>query len=301
MKRKLFLTLGLIVLFQFSFAQDFYSDFYKSLQKKDTVKEWITLKKWSKTNPKDPELYAAYFNYYFNRGRQDIMKMSSARPPAGKQVLELKDSTGNYKGYIGDTIIYNIPLIKTGLAKIDEGIKLYPDRLDMRFGKIHALGEIKDWNAFTSEIIKTIDYSAKNKNHWTWTKNEKLKGGKKEFIASIQDYQLQLFNTGDSTLIPYTRVIAKEVLKFYPNDIDNLSNLAIGYLLTKKYDKALPYLLKTVKIQPTDYIDLSNIAYAFKHIGDTNRAILYYKKVLKYGDKQYKANASEALKELKKE
>ena len=39
-------------------------------------------------------------------------------------------------------------LVRRGIAYVDRGIEAYPSRLDMRFGKIRALGEIGDYGRY---------------------------------------------------------------------------------------------------------------------------------------------------------
>lgn len=295
--------LGILItgfIFNFAIAQDYQSDFQKYLQENDTINQLKTLNEWEKANPKDPELFTSYFNYYFNKSRDEILVVAAGDPPANENYLSLTDSSGNYAGFIGSKINYNKSYLKKGLDKITEGINLYPNRLDMRFGKIYALGQIKDWNSFTKEIVKTVDYSAINDNQWTWTNNEKQKEGKEFFLSSLQDYQVQLYNTGNDALLLNMRKIANTILKYYPNNIESLSNLSVTYLLTGKYDKGLEPLLKAEKINPEDYIVLSNIAQGYKLKGDTEKAIKYYEKTIEYGDEQAKTFARQQIEELKK-
>jgi tetratricopeptide (TPR) repeat protein len=295
--------LGLIVtglIFNSVVAQDYQGDFQNYFQKNDTVNQLKTLTEWEKSNPKDAELFTSYFNYYFNKSKDEIIVVAAGEPPAKEKYLSLSDSAGNYAGFISSQINYDKSYLKKGLDKITEGINLYPSRLDMRFGKIYVLGQIKDWNSFTKEIVKTIDYSSVNNNQWTWTNNEKQKDGKDFFLSSLQDYQGQLYNTGNDDLLLNMREISNAVLKYYPNHIESLSNLSVTYLLTGEYDKGLEPLLKAEKINPKDYIVLSNIAQGYKLKGDKNKAIEYYEKTVKYGDEQAKTYAKQQIEELRK-
>jgi tetratricopeptide (TPR) repeat protein len=189
---------------------------------------------------------------------------------------------------------------KKGIDWINKGIEQYPNRLDMRFGKTYALGQIKDWDNFTKEIIAAIQYSKINNNSWTWTKNERKNGGKEFFLSSLQDYQVQLYNTGDDKLLVNMGDIAKEVLKLYPDHVESLSNLSIVYMISKDYVKALDVLLKAERINSKDYIVLSNIAHCYKEKGDKTKSIEYYEKTIKYGDEQAKGYAKKMIEELKK-
>ncbi len=291
-------TLIAILISQIGFSQDFQSEFQKYCQTNDTINQLNVLTEWNSANPKDAELFTSYFNYYFMKSRQEVLTLSTDEPNG--EGLVLKDSLNQTAGYLGSQIYYDQTELKKGFDKIDEGIKLYPNRLDMRFGKIYALGQITDWENFTSEIIKTIEYSSKNNNNWTWTNHENYDVEKKEFLLDIQTYQLQLYNTRNDDLLKNMREIANKVLEYYPNHIESLSNLSITYLLIGEYDKGIEPLLRAEKINPKDYIILGNIAQGYKLKGDKKKAIEYYEKTAEFGDERAKEYAKQQLTELKK-
>ncbi|WP_424544631.1 tetratricopeptide repeat protein [Sphingobacterium siyangense] len=143
----------------------------------------------------------------------------------------------------------------------------------MRFCKIYLLGQIENYEKFTVEIINTIDYSHVNKNKWTWADNKPLGDPENFMLSSIQDYQLQLYNTENDNLIENMKRIAEAVLKYYPEHIESLSNISIVFMLQKQYDKTLGNLLKAEKLNPKDCIVLNNIAQTYKLKGDTINAI----------------------------
>ncbi|PKP24072.1 MAG: tetratricopeptide repeat protein [Bacteroidetes bacterium HGW-Bacteroidetes-22] len=296
---KKLLSIAFIVLFtNLIFGQDFYSDFAKFQESNDTLNQLKTLKAWEKTNPTDAELYTSYFNYYFAKSRTEMLTLTTEQPDG--QVLILTDSTNKTAGYIGSQVDYAQLDLKKGIDWMNKGIEQYPDRLDMRFGKIYVLGQIKDWDNFTKEIIVAVQYSKINNNNWTWTNNETQNGIKDIFINSLQDYQVQLFNTGDDKLLINMSDIANEILKLYPDHVMSLSNLSIVYMISKDYDKALDVLIKAEKISPEDYIVLSNIANCYKENGDKIKSLEYYEKTIKYGDEQAKEYAKKQIEELKK-
>jgi tetratricopeptide (TPR) repeat protein len=217
----------------------------------------------------------------------------------GENSLVLKDSTGKVAGFMNDETGYDPTLLHRGFEYIDKGIGLFPDRLDMRFGKIYMLRKIENYEAFTKEIINTIEYSGVNKNKWLWTDNKPEKDPEKFMLDAIQEYVLQLYNTGDDKLLDYMKRISESVLRFYPDHVESLSDLAIVYLLNKDYDKALDPLLKAEKLAPKDFIVLNNLAEAYKNIGDKSNAIKYFKKVQKYGDPEAKKAAGEEIESFK--
>ncbi|MBC8486325.1 MAG: tetratricopeptide repeat protein [Bacteroidetes bacterium] len=293
-------TIGILIaifITNIGFGQDYQLEFNKHLNANDTLRQKQTLESWEKANPNDPELYTSYFNYYFLKSKQEVITMTTEEPEGDSFVLT--DSLNQTVGYLGSQIHYEQTELQKGIDKINKGIELYPNRLDMRFGKIYVYGQIKDWQKFTNEIITTVKYSSTNNNEWTWTNNERQNNGNEFFLSSLQDYQVQLYDTGDDSLLANMREIANEILKYYPDHIESLSNLSVTYLLTGEYDKGIEPLLKAEKLNPEDYIVLSNIAQGYKLKGDKKNAIEYYEKSIKYGDEQAKAYAKQQIKELK--
>jgi len=287
---------SLIILSFLSIAQtseQFSSEFNSFSATADTANMRIRLANWEAKFPEDAELFTGYFNYYFRLAKKEIVVLGTNQPK-GESIV-IKDSTSKTAGFMGSEIYYDSVLVRKGLEKIDQGIALYPNRLDMRFGKIYVLGLLQNYELFTLEIINTVAFSSTNKNEWTWTNNEKKQDGKDFFLQSLQDYQTQLYNTGNDELIYNMREIAEEVLKYYPNHVESLTNVGLTYLIFEDYTKGLEVMLKAEKIAPKDYIVLSNIAYTYAQLGDKPNAINYYEKTLKYGDAQAKGYAEEQL------
>jgi tetratricopeptide (TPR) repeat protein len=295
------LLFGLTLLFNQVNGQAFKQQFNDLVSKKDTAGQQQLLEKWEKTDGNDPELFVAYFNYFVLKGKNEMITLG--QNPKGKDVLQIMDQDTTKKepvAFMYGDINYNSDLLSKGFTWINKGIEKHPNRLDMRFGKIYMFGQIEDYENFTKEIIKTIDYSATNKNKWTWADSKPLDDPKEFMLGSIQNYQLQLYNTENDDLLDNMKRIAETVLKYYPDHIESLSNLSIVYMIQKQYDNALEPLLKAEKINPKDYIVLSNIAQAYKLKGDTKNAIKYYELTLKHGDEQAKKYAQGQIDELKK-
>jgi tetratricopeptide (TPR) repeat protein len=269
MKQNITLTIFFSWLFISAAGQNFEQQFIQLYNQQDTLGEAKTLTQWKSTKPNDPELYVAYFNYYVQKSMQKAIEVE--------------------KEYL-----------KKAYEYIDKGIAMFPNRLDMRFGKIYMLGQKENYSAFATEIIMTIDYSGINKNAWLWTDNKVLKEPKQFMLKSVQDYILQLYNTGDAKLLDDIKRISEAVLKYYPNNVESLLDLSIFYTMNKNYDKAIEQLLKAEKLAPTNYVVMNNIAEAYLKKGDKANAMNYYQKVMQYGDASVKADAQKKIDELKK-
>lgn len=296
---KIHLILLILIIGTNVFSQNYFENFKKYQADGDTLKQKELLKHWEQEKPNDSELFTCLFNYYFQKSRNEVLFITRGTPPKGLEYLELRDSSNQVSGFISNKIDYEKSNLRLAFESIDNGIQLYPNRLDMRFGKIYALGQIKDWRSFTNEIIKTVHYSSKNNNDWTWTFNENKKDGKDFFLGSLQDYQMQLYNTMDNELLKNMRKIAQVILKHYPSHIESLSNLSITYLIEKQYNQALTLLQKAEEITPKDYIVLNNIAYCYREMNNKELAIKYYKKVIMNGDKRAIEQAKNEIEKLK--
>lgn len=292
-----------VFLFNYLNGQNFKQRFNDFFSKKDTMGQRILLEEWEKSDSNDAELYVAYYNYYVNKSKNDFLTFG--QNPQGDNVLEIKStdsSVENQTIFLYSNNDYNIVLLNKGFEWIEKGIEKHPNRLDMRFGKIYMYGQIHDYENFTEEIIKAIDYSKIITNKWTWEDNKPLEEDPEEFLlSSIQTYQLQLYDTENDSLLDNMKRIAEAVLKYYPKHVQSLTNISIVLMIQKKYDLALEYLLKAEKIDSKDLIVLNNIAQAYKLKGDKKKSIKYYKKTIKYGDKDDKEYAKDQIGKLKNE
>lgn len=279
-------------------AQSYKQEFDSLVTLGDTVAQKALLLRWENQNSKDPELIIAYFNYYANQSRTTVLGMGPE--PKGDDYMVLKnDSTGEPEGYMFNQVIYKPEILKLGYSYIDKGIALYPDRLDIRFGKIYMLGETYKYQEYTNEIVKAIEHSKKINNKWYWRNGEALQDGEKVFLGSVQTYSVQLYEANDDSLLPFMKTIALATLKQYPKHIESLSNLSVIHLIFGEYDESLKYLKKAEKIDPNDAIVLSNIANTYEKKGDTKNAIKYYELVVDRGkDKNIVGFAEEQLKRL---
>ncbi|RZJ68248.1 MAG: tetratricopeptide repeat protein [Flavobacterium sp.] len=292
------ILLLLFFVFQFGFSQDYREQFGGFVKASDTVNQLKILQQWEKKNASDPELYVAWFNYYFINAKKEMLHLGDN--PEGKEALEITDTTSKKPvGYLYGTDHYDDAKVEKGIAKIDAAIKKFPTRLDMRFGKTYVLGEMKNWSDFTTEIIKTVEYSAKIQNKWTWRDGKPVEDAKNFMLGSIQGYINQLYEANDDLLLDDMKRISETVVKYYPDHVESLSNVSIVLMIQGDFDKALTYLLKAEKLAPNDTVVLGNIAHAYNSKGDSAKAIAYYEKILAIGDENTKAFAKDRIEKIK--
>jgi len=294
-KKTLAILAATILIAFFSFSQDHRQRYKDCSAKGDTTGMAQALKEWETASPKDPEMFIGYFNYFIRMASREMISLGPNNKGEG---FQLTDSTGKPAGYLTSSANYDPRILQQGFNYIDKGISLHPTRLDMRFGKVYMFGKAENYGAFTKTIIETIDFGNTINNAWLWKEGKPLDNPKKFFLSTIQDYQSSLYNTEDDQLLPYMREIAEAMLKYYPDHVESLANVAITYLVIGEYDKGLPYLLKAEIIAPKDIVVLNNIAQVYKRKNDKVNTKIYLQKIIKYGSKEEVEIAKEQMKEL---
>jgi tetratricopeptide (TPR) repeat protein len=278
------------------FGQDYKAKYIKLSNQKDNDKEVLSyLKEWEKAQPNNAELYVAYFNYYFNKSRSEIIHLET-QPGPGEN-LSLKDSTGKTAGFIYGGYQYNDSLFLLGQRYVNEGIKRNPKRLDLYFGKIYTLGAVGKYDEYLKELLKVIDLSIKSNYNWIYTDDKKLDNPKEFFKGIIQGYCNELFNLNPPRF-ELIKSISQKMITYFPQDVEYYSNIGSCYAMQKDYKKGLEYFLKANKLNPKDVIVLNNIAYSYEQMKDNNNAITYYDLIGKYGNEYDKKFSKQKIDEL---
>ncbi len=294
------IAIALVIAFQspLSFAQDFQKRFEEFSAAKDTAGQRTVLMEWEKKDPRNPELYVAGFNFFVQKSMQEFISLQKTRQ--GQDGLQLLDSTGKTAGYLNSNVGFDAYSLKRGIDYINQGITVFPDRLDMRFGKVYILGQSGNYYDFTREIIRVVEQSGINKNAWQWTGNKPVEHPREFMLSTVQKYVVQLYNTQNDSLFSNMVEIAAAVLKLYPDHVESLSNLSVVYLIREENQKALAILLRAEKTAPNDSVILNNIAETYKRLGNYPNAIKYYELVLNRGDEEAKTVARAQIETLKK-
>jgi tetratricopeptide (TPR) repeat protein len=241
------------------------------------------LLEWEKNDPDNPEMFIGFFNYYLHKGSQTAVAIEET-PPAEGEHLELTDDSGKVVGYMYDTTKYNPEDVSLALNYLNRGLIIAPDRLDMHFGKIHLLQQVKDYLHQSVALIDSLKQSNINSNFWLWSDNQQVENGAQVFLNSIQDYYQTWFNEQSEDSIKATQMASEVQMKLYPNHIYGYNNMAFSYLLTGEISRGLEYLLQAETIDKSDAIIINNIALCYKELGNTEQAILYFNKLLNYPD-----------------
>ena len=253
------------------------------------------IEQWEQAEPESPDVYAAWFNYYYKMSRDEVMQMTPIPPEDGRQALEFEDSTGA-PVYMYEAQVFDDSLLAIANEKIDKAISLYPDRLDLPFGKLATFFMLEDYDSAMPVLHQVIERSHLNGNQWLWTLNTPVgEDGETMFKSSMQDYFSRLF---DADLDGEAMQLVEWLLQYYPDEVMFRSDKASLLAITGNSDQALPLFLSIHKDYPDDNIVTSNIAYIYKTMGDKKNALKYYRLLSDCGDEEMEELARQAISEL---
>ena len=246
MKRSILFSVFSLLFCLCTYGQSFKADFSAALKAKDMVKAEKILETWDFADANDSELYIAYFNFYTVKSLE-------------------KDST-----------LYEKEYTDKALSFISEGIERFPTRFDMRMGKIYMLGRIKEYSAYTDEVINLINYSVKIDNNWKGDGFKLLDRPVEMFEDAVLEFQGRLFADNDALLYNNIIQISNEMLKCYPYNTQSRISLSTIYIKQKEYDKSLDILQKALEMDKNNPIVSYNLAHVFGLKGDIVNAKKYF-------------------------
>ncbi|MES2847459.1 MAG: tetratricopeptide repeat protein [Bacteroidota bacterium] len=294
MKKKYFVLLTAFFFCSSLYAQDLKKD-YQQLRNKETEEKILLkyLEKWQKEQPKDPEMFIAFSNFYFSKSHNEIVRLDTK--PGKENNFEMTDSAGN-KGYMYSEIYFTDSLITKAYNYLSMALLHNPSRLDIYFGQAYMLQETKNYTAQSLRIINIINKFYTTPTGWLWTDNKPCENMPDLFTGSIYRYCTGFFKAEQDSLVI---AVSDAMIKVFPKDVRFYSMAGSSYAANKKYREAVSYYEKAIAIDPKDVIVLHNLAYVSMLLPDKEKAMLYYNEILKYGNEEDKEEAKKRIQELK--
>lgn len=296
MKRFLFYLCCLLCL-QAS-ATDYKSTFYEMLEESDFKQAEAILNQWEVESKEDPEVIVARFNLYVNAAHNEIIVLDNI-DNASDLSLVFSDKEGNPVGVVRSEATWNDSLVNEAVKIIDYGIKLYPDRLDFRFGKASLYQFIEDWENFSATAVDVLNRAKLNNGKWFWTDNEALSDNTSinDMLEAIHEYERTLAsNSNNEDLLNLN-------IKYYPND--HIALTLKGALAYGKgdVDKALEYMNRAHNSDPSDILIVCNLALLYKETKDIAKAKELYQSILdnREAESEWKIEAERMLKQIETE
>lgn len=277
---------------------DWYGKYLTCVRDSDVHAWKVMIEQWERAEPESPDMYAAWYNYYIKLAMTDVVTLTTTAPNENQEALQLIDSTGVVAGYMYGIESYNDSIIKLGYQKLDTAIRLFPDRLDLPFGKVTMLFRQQQYSEVMQLLRHITNRSEENGNKWLWTLNQPLDDAENILKDSMQDYFAQLYDAEQSD---YAMQLVEWMLRLYPTDVIFRSDKASLLAISEHYSEALPIYLSIYKDAPDDVIVASNIAHIYYILGDKKSSLKYYSNLVNCGDSEIEAIAKQRIKEIKGE
>ena len=227
--KRIFIFLLITMCIGTAFAQSYSDAFDEAFSRDDITAQREALKLWQREAPEDVNLFIARYNFFANQAMGQNPNQVSA---------SLADSA---------------------LMAIEDGITHFPDRLDLRFGKIYFLGELRKWDAFVDEIGRAMDHSVQIGHHWLYP-NVPDDLIEDLLTESMNDYLVTMWQSiadtarlsaADTLVVRQIQGLAKRVVQLFPGDFPNTYMLALSHLILNENDKAYRYLVRAEKLSST--------------------------------------------------
>ena len=295
MKRFVFMAVALLLAVTVN-AQDIQQKYEEAVNLLNTNIDGAKtfLEKWEKEDPKNPELYSLWFNYYFAKSLQSVVELSP-EPAANANGFVITDSTGKKVGYLQERTFYNDTLLQMAFSWLDKGIAANPDRLDFYFGMATAALRADKDSVCVETVVKAMDRAQIIGTKWIWTFGESRESEPNLLTECVQDFFISLYQKGN---MEQAQALIEAAAARYPGNIMYISNAGILALTKGDLNKALDKFLQAEKLDMKDHVVLLNIAYTYRELGDKDTARKYYSKVIKYCSPEVAAEAKMLMDEL---
>jgi tetratricopeptide (TPR) repeat protein len=258
------------------------------------------IERLGKEAPQDPEYFVLSFNYYLYKAplKPSIVQMLKSVGDSGAQnTVVLKG--GEIQGF--SLAECDPDTIERGLEMLREGLELYPDRLDMRFGLASTAESADRYEQMADALLAILERRKVNGSKWLWSFSLPLDEDPESLILeNIQSRIYGLFQLASPSTDSLVMILSAALMQHYPKSVYGYSSLGSMYSMQGEYDSALPLLTEAYKIDSKDGIVVANLADLYQRMGDTSNAIKYYDRLNRVGTAEEKELARERLKELRK-
>ena len=255
--------------------------------------------RWEKAFPEDPAMLEAKFNYYLEKSRTTtLVAKDTDRYMGNKPALTLKDSLDRDVRYFEETF-YEDSLFALSSQAIDKAIRLYPDRIDLRFDKVTALTqyEKESPDMAASALAGLIDYNAVS--HPAWKVGDQVIDAE-TFEAAVQEYCFAFYTIGSPVSYEAFLSLSEKMLTYDPKSTLFLTNVGTYWLIAKNdTKKALKCYNKVLKLDPENYTAVKNCIILARKDRNTKLEKKYLPTLIKITeDEREKASAEARLKSL---
>ncbi|MCC6371421.1 MAG: hypothetical protein IT236_10495 [Bacteroidia bacterium] len=263
---------------------------------KDTASLRPLLAEWEEANPNDAEMLVAQFNYYVYKSKHERLGPDKA---AEEKAKLNHDTAAMHTAHITNIVHFDSVNVRKALWYINFGIKANPNRLDMHFGKVYYLGELKKFDYYAAELMNVVEQSHKNKNAWRWVNNVPNATPFDFMVVNVHHYLAELLLLNDPKKNAHIKSVTQALLKYYPDNVQTLVVLSNVKLEEKQPDNAYLLLKRAETLEPNNSEVCLGLGTYHNQKGNKEKAILYFEKALPGLEEPFKEYVLKELERLK--
>lgn len=209
------------------------------------------------------DAYADQFNLHLNAGLHSGITMSVELPlyAYGEQVFTLQDTVNESEvaGYVynGFTIVDSAQ-VDSAFLVLNEGIKAYPNRLDLYFGLATAYLYCLDIERMLNVLEAAMKQEKKNKGKWLWTADEKMS---KDYDLMFDRVQEDLKRFLDAEDLDHAERLARMAVHYYPKRAEYMNDLGVIFVYRENLEEALRCYKQALQLNPKDELIQGNVEY----------------------------------------
>ncbi|HVP06645.1 MAG TPA: tetratricopeptide repeat protein, partial [Candidatus Acidoferrum sp.] len=259
------------------------------------------LEELRRTDSTDAEFYVLTFNYYYMKSQRDYLLLGRDHPEKDSTFLMLQSDSGRPAGYLSDTTVVDLDTLRVGINVLKEGLRLYPDRLDMWFGLVEAMENSGLYNEMSSALSGMLTRHQANGGKWLWSFSQPLSEDPQQFVLENTQARISgLFEVGTELADSLGASVSEQLVTCFPNSPYGHANLGAIYLARGNYEASLSHLTQAHNIAPDDGIVIADLAELYVRTGQIDKAKQYYQELSQVGTPEERKIAVKKLKELSK-
>ena len=159
-----------------------------------------------------------------------------------------------YEGYF----ITDSAQVGSAVMTLHEGIRKFPNRLDLYFGLATTYLYIDQPDWMICIVEEAMKQSKKNKGIWLWTGDEQVPDTIDYMFERVQEDFARFWEAED---LERCERVAQMAVKYYPTRAEYWNNMGAVAMWKNDKKKAMKYFRKALKLNPNDELIKANIEY----------------------------------------
>ncbi len=239
------------------------------MQAGDTAKARKVLITWQLKEPDNPNWYVARFNYQLRMAYRVIVNKTSTTSRGVELQKNGKDAGSINEGY-------EPQLLEAARATLREGIRLAPERLDMRFGLAKTYEMTHDAAREIEVLTSALADRKASGKPWRWIDAKPLPKPEAVFLPeNLEEYMLPYWQANTPEDTEAAGQLAELLSRYYPESALGYFNRAVYHGIKREDDKAYGLYKQANSRRPNDWQTLANLTQLAINLGKKAEAQEY--------------------------